>query len=167
MNRIKVLAVSFFIGCFFTGISQAEDQAKAIQKGSAVAFKYVLTVDGQVVDSSREGAPLRYVHGEGKIIPGLEAQLEGMRAGETKTISVPPEQAYGQAMPEKLQEVDRSLIPQDAQIEPGAPLQIKSPDGRSRVVKIAQVKEDKVVIDFNHPLAGKTLNFDVEIVSVE
>ncbi|HID93718.1 MAG TPA: hypothetical protein EYP60_06445 [bacterium (Candidatus Stahlbacteria)] len=84
-----------------------------IQNGSRVWFDYTLTVDGEVVDSSEGRGPLQYTHGEGKIIPGLSRQLEGMRVGEERKIEVLPEEAYGQVNPDAFQEVPRSVLPAD------------------------------------------------------
>jgi len=167
MRRISAVLMCLCLGYYLSGTACAEGEKMAIQKGSKVAFQYKLTVDGQVIDSSKDGEPLNYTQGQGELIPGLENQLEGMHAGETKTVTVSPEQAYGPVVPDAVQEVDRSQLPQGVEIKAGTPLQVRSPDGRARIVKIAEVKEKTVMVDFNHPLAGKTLNFDVKIESVQ
>ncbi|MCF7873377.1 MAG: peptidylprolyl isomerase [Candidatus Omnitrophica bacterium] len=138
-----------------------------IEKGKKVAFDYTLTVDGQVVDSSKERGPLTYTHGEGKIIPGLATELKGMKAGEQATVKVEPKEAYGQKNPEALKEVPKSSLPKDLEPKVGMMLQMQGPQGQAVPVKVAEVKDEVVVLDLNHPLAGKTLNFDVTVVSVE
>ena len=138
-----------------------------IQQGKTVSFDYTLSVDGQVVDSSKDRGPLQYTHGEGRIIPGLSKQLEGMKVGDEKKIVVAPEEAYGQVNPAAFQEIPKSRLPSDADPKVGMTLQAKDQSGKTSIVKISEVKEDAVVLDLNHPLAGKTLNFDVRIVSIK
>jgi FKBP-type peptidyl-prolyl cis-trans isomerase 2 len=147
--------------------AQQEGEGMAIQEGSKVAFHYELTVDGDVVDSSKERDPMEYTHGEGKIIPGLSKQLIGLKKGDEQDIIVPPEEAYGTRNPDAVKEVPRSQLPAEVQPRTGMPLQVMAPDGSKAIVMIAEVKNETVVIDFNHPLAGKTLNFHIKIVSVQ
>jgi FKBP-type peptidyl-prolyl cis-trans isomerase SlyD len=136
-----------------------------IQEGKQVSFDYTLTVEDKIVDTSKEKGPLKYTHGKGEIIPGLEKNLEGLKVGDEKLVIVPPEEAYGQLDPRAFREVEKSSLPQDIKV--GMNLQAQSADGQVFVVKIAEIKNDMVVVDFNHPLAGKTLKFDVKIVSIE
>ncbi|MCF7875395.1 MAG: peptidylprolyl isomerase [Candidatus Omnitrophica bacterium] len=139
----------------------------AIEKGKKVSFDYTLTVDGQVIDSSKEREPLSYVHGEGKIIPGLASELEGMKEGQEKIVKVSPEDAYGKENPEAFKEVPKSSLPKDLEPKAGMMLQMQGPEGQAVPVKVAEVKDEEVVLDLNHPLAGKTLKFDVKVISVE
>ncbi|MCF7870248.1 MAG: peptidylprolyl isomerase [Candidatus Omnitrophica bacterium] len=138
-----------------------------IEKGKTVSFDYTLTVDGEVVDSSKEREPLSYVHGEGKIIPGLASELEGMKAGEQATVKVEPKEAYGEESPKALKEIAKSSLPQGLEPKAGMMLQMQGPQGQAVPVKVKEVKDEAVVLDLNHPLAGKTLSFDVTVVSVE
>jgi len=138
-----------------------------IQQGKIVSFDYTLTVDGEVVDTSKGKEPLQYTHGEGKIIRGLAKQLEGMKVEEEKRIVVNPEEAYGPINPAAFQEVLKSSLPSDLKPEKGMRLRSKDQTGKTSIVKIADVKEDAIVLDLNHPLAGKTLTFDVKIVSIK
>jgi len=138
----------------------------AIQKGSQVSFNYTLTVDGEVVDSSQGKEPFQYIHGEGKIIPGLSRQLEGLGVGEEKRIEVSPEEGYGKVIPEAIQEVPKTQLPPDIEPQVGMQLQVGNPEGRTMVAKITEIKTDTIVIDLNHPLAGKTLIFQIKIVSI-
>jgi len=138
-----------------------------IQMGSQVSFDYTLNVDGKVVETSQNKSPLSYVHGTGQIVPGLEKQLEGLIEGDEKEVIVVPEEAYGPNDPKAIKEVPRSMLPKEAQPQTGMYLQMQSPDGRSFTVKIIEIKEESVMLDFNHPLAGKTLNFKIKIISVQ
>jgi len=138
-----------------------------IQDGKTVEFDYTLTVDGQVVETSEGKEPAKYTHGEGKIVPGLSKELEGMKAGEEKSIEISPEEGYGNIDPKAFHEVPKTDFPQDMELKIGMPFQAKASDGKVFLIRIAQIKDDTVIIDFNHPLAGKKLNFDVKIVSVE
>lgn len=138
-----------------------------IQMGSQVSFDYTLNVDSKMVETSQNKSPLSYVHGTGQIVPGLERQLEGLIEGDEKEVIVFPEEAYGPNDPKAIKEVPRSMLPEGTQPQAGMYLQMKSPDGRSFTVKVVEVKEEGVVLDFNHPLAGKTLNFKIKIISVQ
>ena len=144
-----------------------EKAAVIIKDGSQVSFDYTLTVDGKVVDTSEGKQPLQYVQGQGKMIPGLTRQLEGLKQGDEKDITISPREAYGEINPDAFREVPRDQMPQDMTPEVGMVVQISNNQGQSAPVRISQVKEDSVTIDLNHPLAGKTLDFHVKIVSVE
>ncbi|MBN2121376.1 MAG: peptidylprolyl isomerase [Candidatus Omnitrophica bacterium] len=139
----------------------------SIQGGSKVSFDYTLTVDGEVVDSSEGRGPMEYVHGQGQIIPGLAKQLEGLKVGDEKKVVVSAEEAYGPVNPNAFQEIDKSALPQDQEPKVGMVLQAQTPEGQVFPVRISEVKDNTVMVDFNHPLAGKTLNFDVKIVSIQ
>lgn len=167
MKRFILVFVCLFL-VINANISKAKgDDHMTIEKGKKVSFDYTLTVDGEVVDSSKERGPLTYVHGEGKIIPGLAEELKGMKAGEKANVKVEPKEAYGQENPEALKEIPKSSLPKDLEPKAGMMLQMQGPQGQPVPVKVAEVKDQSVVLDLNHPLAGKTLNFDVTIVSVE
>ena len=131
-----------------------------------VSIDYTLTDEqGNVLDSSRGRGPLSYLHGSGHIIPGLESALEGKAAGEALKVTVAPADAYGEHDPEMVQPVPRDRFPQGAELEVGTQFQAQTPAG-PRVVTVVEVQDDAVTVDANHPLAGKTLNFDVQVVSV-
>jgi len=148
----------------YAGNVKGEDVT--IGEGSQVSFDYTLTVDGEVVDSSEGRDPFTYTHGEGQIVPGLEKNLKGLHVGDEKKVAVSPEEGYGVVDPNAFKEVPRSTLPPDVKIDLGMMLQAQNPNGNLLTVKVTEVKDDTVVIDFNHPLAGKTLNFDVKIVSI-
>ncbi|HYO64750.1 MAG TPA: peptidylprolyl isomerase [Archangium sp.] len=138
-----------------------------VSKDSVVSLEYRLHLgDGQVVDESEPGQPLAYMHGRGQIVPGLEGQLEGMSAGESKKVVVPPAQGYGEHDPRGMQEVPREMFPPNAQLQPGVTISAQTADGDVIPITIRELKGDKVVVDLNHPMAGKTLHFDITVREV-
>ncbi len=137
-----------------------------IARDSVAAFHYILTDDqNQVIDSSAGRDPLTYLHGGGQIVPGLEKQLEGRSAGDKFTADVVPEEGYGVHHPELMQEVPRSAFQGVEDIQPGMQFQGRGPQGEINVT-VTRVEDDKVFIDGNHPLAGKTLHFAIEVTDV-
>lgn len=138
-----------------------------IAKGSVVAVDYSLHLgDGRVVDASEPGDPLTYLHGEGQIVPGLEAALEGLEVGAAKQVVVAPDQGYGLHDARGVQEVPRQAFPPGFDAKPGMELTAEGSDGEPVPFVIREVKPDSLVIDLNHPLAGKTLHFDVTVREV-
>ncbi|MDR9400049.1 MAG: peptidylprolyl isomerase [Psychroflexus sp.] len=123
--------------------------------------------DGQVFDSSVEREPIEFKVGEGKIIPGLEKGVIDMKVNEKKTIEIAKDEAYGEASDELFQEVKKDQLPEDIKPEVGMGLVSKNPDGSERQLRVAEVKDDHIVVDANHPLAGKDLVFDVELVEIK
>ncbi len=138
-----------------------------ISDGSVVHFHYTLTDDdGNVLDSSRErGEPMPYLHGAKNIVPGLEKQLAGLAVGETLKADVPPEEGYGTHNGMAAQPVPRSEFPSEVPMQAGIQLMAQT-EGGSVPIWIAKVEDETVFIDTNHPLAGKTLHFDVEITGI-
>lgn len=141
--------------------------AATVSDGSTVKVHYTLTVDGKVVDSSAGKAPLEFKVGAHQVIAGFEKAVKGMKAGQKKSFQVTPEDGYGKKDPALMKEVPKSQLPKDLKPEVGMMLGARQPNGKSVQVRIAEVKKDSVVIDFNHPLAGKTLNFDIEILEIK
>ena len=138
-----------------------------VEKGSVVSVDYELHLgDGKVVDSSAEGVPMSYIHGEGQIVPGLERALEGLSSGDARQVVVPPEEGYGEHDARGLQEVPKTAFPTDMQPAVGMQLMAQGPDGEAVPFTIRELKPETIVIDLNHPLAGKALHFDVTIREV-
>jgi len=136
--------------------------------GNKIAIHYTGTLaDGSVFDSSEGRDPLSFTMGEGQIIPGLETALDGMAEGEEKTVTVPADDAYGQKNPQAMQRVPRSSVPDGVPLDLGTQLQLQTPEGQAMPVTVAEVTESEVVLDANHPLAGKDLTFAVKVVSVD
>ncbi|AEA33919.1 FKBP-type peptidyl-prolyl cis-trans isomerase [Hippea maritima] len=137
-----------------------------VETGKTVQMHYVGKLeDGTIFDSSENREPLSFVFGEGSIIPALETELEGMEEGQKKTVKVKADDAYGQRDPNAIQSVPRSQLPENIEPKVGMQLLAQMQNGNIPVT-IVEVDEENVVIDFNHPLAGKDLIFDVEIVKV-
>jgi FKBP-type peptidyl-prolyl cis-trans isomerase SlyD len=137
-----------------------------IQKGSKVQIHYTLTIDGEKIESSQDGEPLSYVHGEEQIIPGLEEGLTGLTPGEKKEIRVSPESAYGEHDPNAVQEVPKTAFQEPDQLEVGGMVSGRTDDGQTFHARVAEVGPDNVTLDLNHPLAGKTLDFRIEVIEV-
>ncbi len=137
-----------------------------VSNGKQVTLEYTMKLDDQsVVDTNVGREPLKVTQGRHEIIPGLEKALEGMAAGEKKKVTLAPTEAYGTVDPKAFQEVDKNMVPADAQ-KVGIQLEGKTADGKTVYPRISEVKNDTVVLDFNHPLAGKTLHFDVKVLDV-
>jgi len=138
-----------------------------ISADKVVYFHYTLRNDaGEVLDSSDGMDPLPYIHGHANIVPGLEKELEGLSVGDKKSVKVPPEEGYGERQEDATQEVPFDEFPEEIPREEGLQIFAESPDGQHFPLWITEVKENSVVLDANHPLAGETLHFDVEIVEV-
>ena len=132
-----------------------------------VSMHYKLTDDdGNVLDSSESSKPLSYLHGAGRIIPGLEKALVGKVAGDSVQVKVEPSEGYGEVVPELVQSVERSAFQSVEPVKSGMVLGIKSSEGAEQRVVVKEVDDKEVTIDANHPLAGVVLNFDIEIVGV-
>jgi peptidylprolyl isomerase/FKBP-type peptidyl-prolyl cis-trans isomerase SlpA len=122
--------------------------------------------DGTVFDTSQDGEPLSFTIGENRVIPGFESAVVGMEPGDTKTTEIDPEQAYGEHRDDMVMELDREQIPDDVEPEVGQQLQLRLENGQTVPVLITALGEDTVTIDANHPLAGRTLIFEIELVDV-
>lgn len=136
-----------------------------VKKGSTVRVHYTGTLnDGTVFDTSRNDEPFEFRIGEGIVIPGFEKALIGMKKGETKKVTIPPEEAYGQYDLELRVVVQRGKLPPDIEYQEGIVLQIDTTEGYTAHATVVEIKEDAITLDGNHPLAGETLNFDIELV---
>jgi len=137
-----------------------------ISANAVVSIHYALTrPGGDIIESSRDGDPLTYTHGTEALVPALESALDGKTAGERVSVSVNPEEGYGLRSDELIQSIPRSVFHFDGEIVPGMRFQADSGRG-IELVTVMQVNETHIIVDANHPMAGETLNFDVEIISV-
>jgi len=139
---------------------------ETVKEGKTVRFDYTLKVEDQAIESSEGKKPIEYVHGVGKIIPGLANALEGMKEGDTKSVKIEPEDAYGEIIEDAIKDVPKDNFPEDFTFEVGTVIQLQDPEGNNYPGVVWEVKDDSVVVNFNHPLAGQSLTFDVEIISI-
>jgi len=137
-----------------------------VQDGQVVSLVYTLQVDGEVIDSSEESEPLQFIQGEGHIIPGLEGGLYEMGIGESKNLVIAPKDAYGELNEEAFIEVPKDQFPDSIPLELGTELQVRDPEGDVMEARIDNIEEGSVRLDFNHPLAGKVLHFDVKVIAL-
>jgi FKBP-type peptidyl-prolyl cis-trans isomerase 2 len=166
-----ITGIVFFLSCL--GVMAEEvrmptvETFPKVEDGKMVKIHYTLTVDGEVVDSSRGREPMEFQVGSKGIIPGFEQALMGMKVGEKKSFHLSPDEGYGQEDPKGFKEVPKNQLPPDVEPEAGMTLYAKGQNGQAFPVRIAEVKKDIVVLNFNHPLAGKTLNFNTEIIDIQ
>lgn len=138
------------------------------KQGDTVSVHYTGKLeDDTVFDSSKGGDPLSFEIGSGQIIPGFEEGVIGMSPGDTKTLKIEPEQAYGPYREDQVIEVEKQKLPDDIDPEVGQRLQVQQQNGQTSIVTIKEVEDDTVKLDANHPLAGKDLTFEIELVAVE
>ncbi|MGX0977940.1 FKBP-type peptidyl-prolyl cis-trans isomerase 2 [Roseovarius sp. MBR-51] len=138
-----------------------------VKPGDTVRIHYTGTLaDGATFDSSAGRDPLEFTVGSGQIIPGLDAAITGMTVGDKKTVEVPADMAYGQPDPSAQQAVPRTEIPADIPLDLGTQLQMQTPQGQVLPVTVVDVTDQEVVLDANHPLAGKDLTFAIELVAI-
>ena len=139
-----------------------------VKNGDTVAIHYTGTLnDGTTFDSSQGRDPLAFQVGSGQVIPGLDAALPGMAVGDKKTVNIPCGQAYGEVNPQMRQNVPRAEIPAEIPTEVGTRLQMQTQTGQVVPVTIVAADEEAITLDANHPLAGKDLTFDIEIVEIK
>ncbi len=135
--------------------------------GDSVSIHYTGKLqEGTVFDSSRDRDPLEFAIGNGEVIPGFEAAVVGMAPGDAKTEVIPAENAYGPRQPEMVMVVERHHIPAEIPLDVGQQLQLQGPQGQMVPVMVTDLSEADVTLDANHPLAGETLIFDIELVAI-
>ena len=137
------------------------------KKGDKVKVHYTGKLnDGTVFDSSKDREPLEFTIGEGQIIPGFEKTVIGMNPGDAKTETIPVDEAYGPHREEMVMEVGRERFPDNLEPDVGQKLQMNRQDGQTIMVTVTKVSEANVTLDANHPLAGKNLTFDIQLVEI-
>lgn len=138
-----------------------------IKKDMVVSIKYRLTNNaGEVLDEADSKDPFSYLHGHQQVIPGMEQGLEGLKKGDTKKLTITPEDGYGEVNDQLKLTLKRDVFPKDFPVEEGMQFQADLGEGRKSVFTITEVHETEVKVDGNHPLAGETLNFDIEVLEV-
>src|SRR5512133_489526 len=143
-----------------------QNKPSTVADDVVVSIDYTLTVEGEVVDTTEGDEPLNFLQGHQNIIPGLERELTGMKIGDNKKVVVTPAEAYGEIDPDNIIDVPREEFPEEIPLEPGTELEVKNADGEVLSATINEVNGDTVKLDFNHPLAGKELTFDITVVDL-
>ena len=138
-----------------------------IEDDVVVSLAFTLTVDDEIVDQADEQNPFFYLHGHENVIPGLENALQGMKIGESKTFVIKPEDAYGEPDPDGIMHLSRSEFPDDLPLEPGMELEMRNEDDEIVYATVASTTNTMVKLDFNHPLAGKSLQFEVTVLDLD
>ena len=135
--------------------------------GDKVSIHYTGTLeDGSRFDSSEGREPLQFELGSGQVIPGFDKAVEGMTVGETKTVTIPPEDAYGPRNEQAIQSVPKSALPPELEPQVGMNLQAQNQNQQPIQLTVVAVEEDSITVDANHPLAGKALNFEINLVAI-
>ena len=159
-----IFIITLGLGFLLATSGYAQD---TVDEGKRVSLEYTLTLaDQTVIDTNVGKSPLVYTHGAREIIPGLEKQLIGLKVGDAKNVEVAPAEGYGEVDPNRVQEVPKDNIPEEAR-GVGKKLQGRGPDGQMMFAEVTEVKENTVIVDLNHPLAGQTLFFSVKVLKIE
>ncbi|UYN90633.1 MAG: peptidylprolyl isomerase [Anaerolineales bacterium] len=137
-----------------------------VAKDVVVSMAYKLTVDGEVLDEAGKDDAIQFLHGHRNIIPGLENELTGLKLGDSKKVSVQPEEGYGLTDSEEIEEISLEDFPEGIVPEIGMELEVKDEDGNDLYGRVLAITDDTVTMDFNHPLAGKTLDFEITVVGL-
>ena len=171
--RVKIWALVAVVA--LVGIStsarlnaaQSDKGEKVVKDGSVVSLQYTLAgEDGKTIESNKGKEPLKYTQGQHQIVPGLEREIAGMKVGGEKHVKVKPEDGYGPVNPNAFQEVPKEKVPPEG-LKVGTVLAAKGPQGQVVPVRIHEIKDKTVVVDLNHPMAGKTLVFDVKVLDIQ
>ena len=131
-----------------------------------VSLQYTLKVNNEIVDSADETEPLEFLQGYRNIIPGLEKELYGLKVGDTKNVTVQPADGYGEIDPEAVMDVPRDEFPEDIPLELGLELEVRDEDGEILPATVTEITTDSIRLDFNHPLAGEILDFELKILEL-
>jgi FKBP-type peptidyl-prolyl cis-trans isomerase SlyD len=139
----------------------------SIETDCVVELQYTLRDDdGELLDSAGADDPFHYLHGSGQIVPGLESALAGLKVGDKKKVSIPPAEGYGEYDPQLALTVGKAQFPEGVNLEVGMQFESTTPEGYDAVFSVEKIEDDKVHIDGNHPLAGATLHFEVEVMGI-
>ena len=170
INFWRLLVGAATLNMFVSSDAFAAEKSKEInvvKDGTVVSLQYTLSgEDGKTIESNKGKEPLKYTQGNHQIVPGLEKGLAGMKMGEEKRVKVTPEEGYGPVDPKGFQEFPKEKIPSEG-LKVGAVLMAKGPQGQQVPVRVHEIKEKSVVLDLNHPMAGKTLVFDVKVLDIQ
>jgi FKBP-type peptidyl-prolyl cis-trans isomerase SlyD len=163
MKRINVLTGIFLLSM----VISAHAVPIKIAVGKKVTMDYITKIDGQVVETTVGKKPLTFVAGDGQLLPALAKKLNGLKAGDTKVIKLSAKEGFGEVIKEAVHEFPTSAFPAGTKYVKGNLIQAQGPDGKQVAGTIVEANAEKVVVDFNHPFAGKSLDIEVKILSVE
>jgi len=167
MRRMRMPTVLAGALLVFALPAQSQQEAPVIEEGRTVSIEYTLTLDdGSTADTNVGGEPLVFEQGRQQILPALELELAGLSVDDTVEVTLPPDKGYGEVDPELFREVEPSMVPEQAR-EEGTQLVAEDQQGNKQLIQVREVRDESIVLDFNHPLAGETLHFAVKVVSVE
>ncbi len=141
-------------------------EEKKVKENLVVAIDYTLTVDGEIIDSSRDREPLEFLQGHGNIISGLEREMLGMEIGKSKEVEVAPIDGYGEGDETAFMEIPANQFPKNIPLEVGTELEVQNEEGQPAYARIEKIENNIVILNFNHPLADKSLHFNVEVVAI-
>ena len=159
---ILLLAAILLIGC--TG----KDGSAVAEDGNTVKVHYTGTLeDGTIFDTSVEREPLEFTLGEGMLIPGFEEAVKGMQVGQSKTVTIPVEEAYGKPRDDLIMVINRDQLPEGLDPGIGQQLPMQLSDGQAIIVVVTDISETTITVDANHPLAGKELTFEIELIEIK
>ena len=140
----------------------------SVAHNNTVTVKYTgKLADGTIFDASPKDSPLSFIIGREEVVKGFEIAVLGMSQGETKTVVIEPGQAYGESNPERIEEINRADLPKNVKLTEGGQLEVTQSDGSIVLLMITKVTDETVTLDANHPLAGKALTFDIELLEVD
>lgn len=143
-----------------------EKKRLTVADNLVVTMEYILKVDDDVIEDTKETEPIQFLQGAGQVLPALEGQLYGMAVGDSKDLVLPPEEGYGLVDEDAIADYDRSEFPKEIPLEAGVELELKDQDETTHYARIVAVDDNNVRLDFNPPLAGKSLHFSIRIVAL-
>lgn len=166
MRWSKVIVLAILVSMF--GVAIQNSEAAGAKKGDKVTLEYTgMLNDGTVFDaSSKHDKPLQFEVGAGRVIPGFDKAVTGMKIGDEKKFTIPAAEAYGEPNPKLVKKVSRKEIPQDRKPEVGMSLIMGTPQGRQMQALITEVTPEYIILDLNHPLAGKALTFQIKVIKI-
>lgn len=147
-------------------MNEEKKRRLTVENDIVVTLSYTLSVDDQIVETSDEGDDLQFIQGAGMILPALEEQLYGMRVGDTKELTLLPAEGYGEVDPEKVRKFSRDKFPEELPLKKGDELELKDEDNQVLFARVDSAGPKQVTLNFNHPLAGKQLDFSVRVVAL-
>ncbi len=166
MKLSPIFTFAFFSALLLNALPLKAVPAPVIEEGKKVKMNYSLSSEGKQLDSTANKAPLEFVYGEPGLLPALQKNMQGLKAGDKKQFTLTPAQGFGEINPKARVDIPRANF-REAKVEKGMVFTVPGKNGAPLTGLVYEIKKDFVVIDFNHPLAGKTVTFDIEILEVK